>query len=389
MIIEKTNISDRHRYLMEAFRDTTFQEDLKKVMKELKEWVSSWIKGMEELDPRISNVYSIESRIKGEKTFEEKLFRKDYIHDWDVYEDKIENQKYIMRNLTDLIGLRINCFFVEYEKRFYDYLWETQDAQRGAGFDFNFNENIKQKNGNVIYKFSGTYKDTYHFEIQIKSIVHNVWGEVEHKTVYKNPSYDGFFEKKKQISRTLHDVMIASDRELYTLFNMKETEDQLLRSLFFIKTRDFVAKQCNTTVLGEHYNSYFQAFPDITPIKEYLVQALSGKEQKQDEIKVETTEFYLQMKEAVIKSFPGFYLSCLYHIDITLHRHESFDSFLIYFLEHVIKEENDDFDKDLQYGFTEGEDEEHLERDPYQDYLRKIDNILGTNILKKKDNVAN
>ena len=59
MIIEKTNISDRHRYLMEAFRDTTFQEDLKKVMKELKEWVSSWIKGMEELDPRISNVYSI------------------------------------------------------------------------------------------------------------------------------------------------------------------------------------------------------------------------------------------------------------------------------------------------------------------------------------------
>jgi len=308
MIIDKNDEESRYKALMDAFREDGFHKELEGVEKELRKWLAAWIKDMNRFDERLDNVYSIESRVKEARTFEEKLLRKDYIQKWDVSDSIKENQEYIRQNLTDLIGLRINCHFVNYEEAFYLYFKRTANNQND--FVFNFEENIIQKNGHTIYKFSGTYKGIYHFEVQIKSIVHNVWGEVEHKTVYKNPTYDGFFEQKKLISGTLHDVMLASDRELHTLFNMKETETQLLRSLFFIKTCDDVARKCRTKVLGEHYNSYFLAFPDEEPIKQYLVAILSGQEYHRSEVKVTTNAFYNQLYDKVLQVFPKFYLNC-------------------------------------------------------------------------------
>lgn len=382
MIVEKHKEEERHQLLMAAFNDSTFQQELDAVRLELEKWLWEWASQREPFDRRIKNIYSVESRIKGSKTFEEKLYRKNYIKEWEVSYDIKENQKFIMQTLTDLIGLRVNCHFVEYEKLFYEFFRDSSESQKVKEFEFNFNENIEQKNGNKIYKFSGLFKNTYHFEVQIKSIVHNVWGEVEHRTVYKNPTYDGFFEEKKKISQTLHDAMMASDHELLVLFNMRESENQLLRSLFFCKTNEEVAKNCKTRVLGEHYNSYFLSFPDIKPIVNYLVCSLSGTEYHKPAIKVESDEYYNKLSNAVSDTFPRFFIECLFNIDSILYQYESYEAFLIHFLQMVVPNTEEDFDNDFSADFN-GQDEGNASDNPNRDALVKIDEILGTRIFKK------
>lgn len=384
MILDKNKIKDRHDALMAAFSESIFRDNLENVRAELYGWLESWSKEMKPLDERIPNVYSIESRIKGITTFEEKLFRNKYIYNWPVSDDLKGNQELIKHELTDLIGLRINCHFADYEKNIYDFFLNTSDSQLKNGFVFNFEENKKQKNGHIIYKFSGIYKDEYHFEVQIKSLIHNVWGEVEHKTVYKNPTYDSFYDQKRYISETLHDVMLASDKELHTLFNMMESEKQMLHSLYFIYTREPVAQKCNTSVLGSHYNSYFQAFDDIEQIKRFLICKLSGTVYQKEQQEVKVTEFYQTLSERVSQTFPMFHLDCLYHIDSELNIHKDHNAFLIYFLQHVIVVQEDDFDMCFDSDFN-GQEEQSTE-DPMRDYLVEIDRVLGTGIFKKEDN---
>lgn len=378
-LIDVNKEQERHQALMEAFSDQAFRDKLEEVMKTLRIWLEERMRGMPQLDGRIGNVFSIDSRVKGVHTFEEKLYRKNYIQTWDVFADRQENQAYIMRELTDLIGLRVNCHFVAYESAIYDYLSSSSDRQKHNGFEFNFDENTTQKNGNKIYKFSGVYKGLYHFEVQIKSIIHNVWGEVEHKTVYKNPVFDGFIEKKRDISSTLHDTMMASDKELFTLFNMKETKTQLIQSLFFCETSEHVAELCKTNVLGVHYNSYFLAFPNLEDVKRYIVCKLSETAFEKTLVTVESNDFFDELKEAVKAVFPKFYLMCLFNIDSILHVQKTYDDFLVYFLQHIIKLEKDDFDQEMELEFEE--DEDSVEIDPQQDIINdcinRVDDILG------------
>ena len=384
MTIDKNETEKRHNVLMEAFCDKDFQADLEKAKEYLEGWLREWASKMGPLDDRIPMIFSIESRVKGEKTFKEKLHRKGYIEEWDVTDNIQENQRLIMYKLTDLIGLRVNCPFMAYEKLFFDYFQSTSESELEKGFLFNFKENIEQKNGYIIYKFSGLFQEAYHFEVQIKSITHNVWGEVEHKTVYKNPVYDGFFDDKKKISAALHDAMVASDTELLVLFNMKESKEQLLRSLFFCETNDQVAKDCKTRVLGEHYNSYFLSFPDIEPIKQYVACKLSKTEYRRIEISVKIDEYYHKLSEAVKNTFPSFYIECLYHIDSLVHKHESFETFMVYFLQNVVPNGVDDFDRYYSKDFN-GQEEGLEQQDPLKDSLVKIDEILGTRIFDKED----
>lgn len=115
-IIDIKLTAERHKAMMTAFSDPSFREELKRIEAELKKWLTGWVDKMEPLDERIKNVYSIESRVKGIATFEEKLDRKNYIYEWTVSDDTQENQRYIKRELTDLIGLRINCILLTMRK---------------------------------------------------------------------------------------------------------------------------------------------------------------------------------------------------------------------------------------------------------------------------------
>lgn len=403
MIIAKNDIERRRSLLLDAFKDDQLTEEVKGICNELYDKVKAWVDSLNRIDPRITNVFSVQSRIKDADTFEEKLFRKNYIHDWDVSDNKEENKQLIKRSLTDLVGIRINCFFAYHELRLYNDLHARQEDL--ADCVLNFDENTEMANGHPIYKFSGIYKEQYRFEVQIKSIVHNVWGEVEHKTVYKNPSFDGYIDKKREIVEALYEVLLASDKELFSVFNMGETEEHLIRSLFFCKTKDIIKGKCNTNILAYHYQRYFNVFKVIDPYRQYVIDALSGKEHVRNHINPIIDHHYDKLKDAVLREFPLFFISSIFEIDNLINEHENFDAFLYYFLMTAFPDiaRIDEFDEEYKKKSAWDEDETDDEYETsgeatvggaedilLDNYIEKLDGILlECRINKNKNNNNN
>lgn len=390
-LIDKNDTEERRKRLMEAFTEVGFQDDVKMVAGEVNAIIEQWVGSFERFDKRIDNVFSVQGRVKEAETFDEKLFRKNYIWSWDVTDSIVENQETIRQNLPDLIGIRVNCYFAVNEDRLYYKFQQTQGQV--AEMKFDFDEGTEQDNKLHIAKFSGLFRDKYHFEVQIKCIVHNVWGEVEHKTVYKNPTFDGYIDKKREITQALYHVLQASDRELLSIFTMQESEEQLIRSLFFCQTKHEIEARCNTNILASHYERYFNIFDDITPYRSFVADGLKGQRSPRKVIADNVGGTYDELIAAVEKEFPHFYLKCLYEIDSIIYHHSSFGAFMKYMMHTIFREENDAYDDDYARGFGDDDDEDTGQEERptavnklnIEDCLNKIDSLLkGCRLTKNK-----
>ena len=376
MFIDSTDIEKRRNYLMEAFCDEGFQKALLEECQRLEFIVKEFANKIEPINKRIGNVFSVESRVKSSRSFEEKLFRKDYIHRWNVTDDLSENRNLICSTLTDIIGIRVNCYFENFEKIIYD---AFEREFHPEGYDLDFNEKKEQQNGHVIYKFSGLSDNQFHFEVQIKSVIHNVWGETEHKNVYKNLSYDGYVEEKKNITESLYKVLRASEKQLYDLFTMEEPEEQLLKSLFFCYTKDAVSTQCKTAVLAEHYSRFFKVFTDISEIKAYIVDKLSGRDYEKKYVGLDYSHLSNSLIDKFKQQFPPFYIKCICAIDSILHKYDSSEDQIGCLISQMLpKQEDDDFDSGYADEFMSDQDDiDEGRTDADEDGLNKINDILG------------
>lgn len=388
-LVSIEEIQTRENRLFEAF-DEPFRKSLEVPRKEIQELLAKWVKSIPQIDNRIDNVFDIQSRIKGIDTFKEKIHRKNYIFDWDVYDEKEANQEIICQKLPDLIGIRINCYFAAYELFIYTELKSALENGKIEYVDNIIDEKTEQKNGHIIYKLSGRFKEKYHFEVQIKAIVHNVWGEVEHKTIYKNPCYDGYIHKKKELSEALHEVLFASDSQLLSIFQMNESEDTLIRALFYLYTKNDIEDACRTRILANHYENYFNSFDNINTIKEFVSKRMTGQPFTPANIESqEASETVKRIIDYVKLLFPRFYINSLYQIDKILHIHESYDSFLVYFIKTILSVDEID-DEEIQNNF--GEDEEDIESREqeesdnvmFKNYIININEKLGKCIKSEK-----
>lgn len=172
------------------------------------------------------NVLNISSRIKSSMSLKEKIFRNNFYL-------KYETPENLIQNLSDLIGLRIECRFIEDEEDVYNQLFKTFNISNGEGYYYNKKEpNILinldctqpqlQKNGFGIYKIDGKYikgEMVLNFELQIKSLVNVFWGEVEHKVLYKNYKYLLTEELFKDVMHSLRENLSMIDKQLMILFN--------------------------------------------------------------------------------------------------------------------------------------------------------------------------
>lgn len=388
-IIPVKNREKRYEALKNAFEDHDFQKDIEEKCEEIRKRIDEYVKTMPKIDERMANVFSITSRPKGLDTFLEKIQRKDYVTQWDISNDLQENIKLIKNELTDLIGIRINCNFGEYTRSVLEHFRKLeQNPEFASDFKLNFEENNTMSNGYQISKFSGHYCNEYRFEIQIKHMLEGTWGEVEHKVVYKSPSYDAFYDKKKEIADSLHDIMESSDKQLYSLFKMEETETQLFRSFFFLRTKEKIQKKLNTKILANHYSNYFKIFDCDSLIKNYVITSLNENEYKTQKIGIKIDECDNELLEMVRRGFNLFYIDALYQIDCLFHSHETFDDFLKYFILTIQNRYFEIDDDDFEYPFAD-EDEDSEVNDENQtsnwkyDVIKKIESLLN---LKIKEN---
>lgn len=176
---------------------------------------------------------NISSRVKSENSLREKILRNKY---YKKYPDGNE----LLYNLSDLIGIRIECRFAADEKDIYRYLKKFFNLKNEKGYYYNdFNENLllkfegkqpqRQKNGFTIYRLDGAYKENnllIPFELQIKSLVNMFWGEIEHQVIYKNSNY--IIENKflKDIMNSIKQNLTMIDKQLLTVFNHFESKNR-------------------------------------------------------------------------------------------------------------------------------------------------------------------
>jgi len=182
----------------------------------------------------------VSSRVKSSSSLREKIIRNNYYIKYKTSED-------ILHNLSDLIGVRIECRFIEDETKVYRLLqtFFNQRNDKDGYYYHGLNENIRleltgpqpqeQKNGFEIFRIDGIYESNrgkMKFELQIKSLVNIFWGELEHKIIYKSNNYriaDGFL---KELMGSVKKNLEMIDNQLlmiYNQFNHKNSIDPMMR----------------------------------------------------------------------------------------------------------------------------------------------------------------
>ena len=224
------------------------------------------------------------SRIKSISSFKEKLARKNYLKKWNLndHSSQVDCKKAIREKLSDLIGIRVNCFFKDDEIAIYNYFSDKlkrisdsfkKHPKTGMSqflLSDDYKKDVKRlKTGDMLYKVSCEYKyknsryqtESCFFELQIKCLAHNLWGEVEHEISYKAPQYDYAFQSKNNQLRAIYSSLKSSDSQLKTLYtSQKYCEQDLINSLFFLYTHEIVEKDLNGKNSTQLYTWFFQFF---------------------------------------------------------------------------------------------------------------------------------
>lgn len=244
---------------------------------------------------------NISCRVKSSDSLREKILRNRYYK-------KFPKPDELIYNLSDLIGIRIECKFGDDEKSIYRFLKKYFNKKHDD--DFFFNETYsnmslklsgkqpqKQKNGFTIYRLDGKYisnKIIIPFELQIKSLVNIFWGEIEHQIIYKNSNYIIEDQFLKDLMNSIKNSLTMIDNQLLTVLNhieskknkdstsrkkhLEEVVSKLIYDLFSRKMKDSIdmiidfKDSCETIV---RYTFFIEDNPSESQYTEVLITALN------------------------------------------------------------------------------------------------------------------
>lgn len=190
------------------------------VEQELRQIIHTLFKGKDEY------IVDLNSRVKSKESLREKIIRNRF------YMECFQAQD-VLDDLSDLIGLTIECRFIEEEHKALMHLRKCLPLQDEKGYSYceefpqfhlecNSQQPQIQKNGFAIYRIDGCYcKDgqRVNFELQIKALVHSFWGEIEHKLVYKNTNFYVYDEFMKDLLASINANLTITDRQLNIVYN--------------------------------------------------------------------------------------------------------------------------------------------------------------------------
>ncbi len=178
----------------------------------------------------------IQGRVKSSDSLREKVIRKNY------YQEYNSNPSNFINKLPDLIGIRLVCLLNDDEQVLVNDLRKlfNKKSEVFSGFycieesdECNLYIEFKekpdlQKNKNPIFKFSCKWlhnQKEFNIEIQIKSLIHMFWGELEHMLIYKNYNYlldSSFYDN---IMNSTYKLLKNVDNQLSVIQNHLQTND--------------------------------------------------------------------------------------------------------------------------------------------------------------------
>lgn len=178
------------------------------------------------------DVIALHTRVKSRDSLREKLLRNKYYLHFSSPEDAL-------KNMHDLIGITIECRFIRSEAEIYQNLFHWFEVN-GNMFSCIQHPEVKlnlrmvqpqlQRNGYTIYRIDGSIMEAegpIAFELQIKSLVHRFWSEIEHEIVYKNNELivnDSFVQ---QMLGSVRDSLDVVDHQMDILYTkLSDTSSQ-------------------------------------------------------------------------------------------------------------------------------------------------------------------
>ena len=235
---------------------------------EANDFLNEYIENFLKENPDIS--VAKQNRIKTNVSFKDKLIRNNYVSSW-TYDDSNyqANKETLCKSLPDFIGFRINTLFGNEEESLANSLIEFLNNQTHIVIpEAEQNPKNLQSNGHAIIKFQGhinlekepTIK--FGFEIQIKSMVHNLWGEVEHRSIYKPNSFDFRIDENKKSVENIWQILTSVDQQLFNINKEFYRKEDLLKQLFTIYLNDIQP----IPTLNSHY--YYSIFFNIFLFKD-------------------------------------------------------------------------------------------------------------------------
>lgn len=316
---------------------------------------------------RISNF--IGSRVKNENSIINKMKLKNIFNDFESR--PLEKQsEFIFENINDLIGFRIECWFFKDEEEIYklfaekfkDYLLSVKKV---SNIDISFNENeLKQKNGKNIFKFKCRFGNCG-IEVQIKSSMHTVWGEIEHKKIYKNYEYSKMRETNEFNMSELHNILCSSNSQLKKIWDTKDDEENLIKSLFYIYSNELLE---DVIEKGYFYEKFFKSINSessiMSKIKEFVSKKILNEdfEKENYDLKYEIVndEKYNDLKEKIENKFSSIIENCE-KIYMILFNSKGFIDILLHNLIKEFKYENNNKNNEYIDSFdTDENDNENI-----------------------------
>lgn len=185
----------------------------------------------------LSNIL-LHGRVKHPDSLREKIIRKDY---YDTYKECPAD---LIKNLPDLIGLRLVCLLADEEINVYRVLKDVFSERINDDDYFiipgsNGGKHLKifmdsqpktQKNNKDIYRINCKWivpgDSEINVELQIKSLIHMFWGEIEHMLFYKNYSYIIGANFYRQIMDSTYDMLKLVDFQLKIMKSQLNTKDE-------------------------------------------------------------------------------------------------------------------------------------------------------------------
>lgn len=218
------------------------------IYREIEEYLNHFL---HDIASSSENYIGQNSRVKSDVSLRNKIVTRKYYLEFDKAED-------IMDNLSDIIGITIECRFKEDEESIYKLLEEhfkpvesgySQSLSDSNVFmNFSMKQPQVQSNGFDIYRIDGYFVNNNvktNFELQIKSLINTFWSGIEHEVIYKNNNYllfDSFLKELLLSVKSNLDVIDSQLTQIYSEMTHKGNESLGMDGTNF---KAFLGKEIN------------------------------------------------------------------------------------------------------------------------------------------------
>lgn len=215
------------------------------------------------------SLYEITSRVKKSESLSEKLIRKSDIFNYDRFFegknikksilDDLDNNIYenelckIICKIDDLIGIKILTSLNIDCSKVLDLLKNKINECEDIDLKLSGKIPDTMNNGRKIYKVKGIYKNTFKFELQIKSKIDSAWGDLEHNLFYKDYDFNYIKNTNKDIMVNIGVLLERVDELMLSVRTNKENFKKQYNELSF---KNDLTKAYNDKVIEIFKSNY-------------------------------------------------------------------------------------------------------------------------------------